>query len=108
MFLFYFFIAVSLIFFALSILGLFRLPDVYTRLHCSSLALTFGFVFFVLSVVTYFSAAVESNFSAIVRVFLVALIVLLVGPVLSHAIAKASYESGAKPQKAEKGKFNQF
>jgi multicomponent Na+:H+ antiporter subunit G len=97
MFLAYFFISISLFFFCLAVLGLFRFPDVYTKLHSSALASTCGFIFFTLSVVFFTFPFDEINLSFPIRLILILLIVLLVGPAVAHAISKAARENGLKP-----------
>lgn len=100
MFLVYLFISISLVFFGLSVLGLFRFPDVYTKLHCSSLATTFGFLFFVLSAVMYLLFVEKTASFLIAPVILIALILLIVEPSLAHAVSRAAYKNGIKPKGA--------
>ncbi|MEA3344546.1 MAG: monovalent cation/H(+) antiporter subunit G [Patescibacteria group bacterium] len=97
MFLFYLFISISLIFFSLSVLGLFRFPDVYTKLHSSALSTTFGFIFFVLSIIFFTLSFDEISIVFLIRAIVVLLIILLTGPCVAHAISKAAYKNGIKP-----------
>ncbi|MCZ2417364.1 MAG: monovalent cation/H(+) antiporter subunit G [Burkholderiales bacterium] len=46
-------LVIGLIFNALGVIGLIRFPDVYTRLHASTKATTFGSIFLCLGVVVY-------------------------------------------------------
>ncbi len=106
MFLVYLFISVSLIFFSLSVLGLFRFPDVYTRLHSAGLSTTFGFLFFTLTSLIYFLIVENFNFSLPARMIIIALILLIIQPCIGHAISRAAYRNGVKPKEAIIDKLN--
>ena len=97
MFLSYFFISISLIFFSLSVLGLFRFPDVYTRLHSSALSSTFGFIFFSLSIVFFTLPFDKISIALPIRAIIILLVILLTGPCAAHAIARAAHKNGIKP-----------
>jgi len=91
----------------LSVLGLFRFPDVYTRLHSSGLSNTFGLLFFVLSAALYLFSQ-ETNPSLIVHIIIIPLITLIIEPGLAHAISRAAYKNGIKPKEAIVDKLNKF
>ncbi len=96
----YILIGLGLFFNTLSIVGLFRFPDVYTRLHAATKTTTLATIFIVLAVVldgiriggvVGLTLAVHS---------LVALaVVLATNPVGAHAIARASYLRGDRPRR---------
>jgi len=71
----------------LGILGMLRLPDVYTRLHSTGKVSAFGTV---LLLVAAISLTPLSAGKGIVLIFLI----LLAAPAVSHAIASAAYRSG--------------
>lgn len=71
------------------VLGYFRLPDVYTKLHASGKVGVFGIV--LLLVATIIGS--PANFSAGRGLILIALL-LITGPVTSHAISSAAYRLG--------------
>jgi len=106
MLLIYLFISISLFFFGLSVLGLFRFPDVYTRLHSSALSTTFGFLFFILTVIFYILTFDRANYSLAIRLILITLILLIIESCLAHAISRAAHKNGIKPKKAIIDKLN--
>ena len=79
------------VFFSLSgAVGIVRMPDVYTRIQCSSKAVTLGAIPTLLGVVV-----AEGPVSAYgSRALIVAFLLLVANPLASHALSRASYKSG--------------
>ncbi len=76
-----------------AVLGYFRLPDVYTRLHATGKVGVFGVVFLLVA------AAVKEN--AIWGYALVLMFFLLAtGPAAAHAMASAAHRMGLKRRHA--------
>ena len=96
MLLVYLFVSISITFFTLSVLGLYRFPDVYTRIHSSGLATTFGFIFFVLASLFYLSAASDINPSLSAHIALIALIILVIEPCIAHTILRTAHKKKIK------------
>lgn len=98
-FLIYVLLGLGLAFNVLAVLGLFRFPDVYTRLHAETKTTTFGSIFIILAVITYAYQIMDFNPFFIIAVHsLVALVILfVVNPTGAHAIARASYDYGIEP-----------
>lgn len=71
----------------IGILGLWRLPDVYTRMHATGKVGTFGVVFLTIA------AVFVTPFGWGKALVLIALL-LIAGPVVSHAIGSAAYRIG--------------
>ncbi len=71
----------------IGILGLWRLPDVYTRMHATGKVATFGVV--LLTVAAVFVTPLGWSKALV----LIALL-LIAGPVVSHAIGSAAYRIG--------------
>jgi multicomponent Na+:H+ antiporter subunit G len=79
------------IFFSLTgAVGILRMPDVYSRIQCSSKTITMGALPLLIGlavgkgpVTTYGS-----------RALIVAALLLLVNPIASHALARAAYKTG--------------
>ncbi len=69
--------------------GLIRMPDVYSRIQCSSKTITMGALPILLAVVV--EEGWVSVFSS--RAVLVALLLLIVNPTASHALARAAYKT---------------
>lgn len=73
-------------------LGLLRFPDLYTRLHASSVSNGAGVL------VTLCGLAVASGDGAIaVRLLLLGALVMAIGPTLNHLVASAAHASGVTP-----------
>ncbi len=71
----------------IGMVGFLRLPDVYTRLHATGKVSTFGVVLLLVA------AALLTPVGWAKAVLLIA-IVLIAGPVVSHAIGSAAYRVG--------------
>ena len=70
----------------LGVVGMFRMPDVYTELHAASKAVVFGVVAFLVASVAARDAAVTS------RALLIAVFLILTTPVGAHVIARAAWQ----------------
>jgi multicomponent Na+:H+ antiporter subunit G len=79
-------------FFTLSgVVGILRMPDVYTRIQCSSKTITLGALPPLVAL-----AVAEGPITAYgSRALLVAFLLLVVNPAASHALARAAYKAGA-------------
>ncbi|MFC1464457.1 MAG: monovalent cation/H(+) antiporter subunit G [Candidatus Brachytrichaceae bacterium NZ_4S206] len=80
-------ILIGTFFSIVGIIGLVRLPDVYSRMHATGKVSTFGVV--LLTVAAVFATPLAWSKALV----LIALLIL-VGPVVSHAISSASYRLG--------------
>ena len=86
------FIVAGTAFFLIGAIGILRMPDLFTRLHATSLAETTGMVLVVIGL------ALHAGFSFAAAKLLVLLAVLLVmGPASTHALAAAARAAGIKP-----------
>ena len=84
-------VVIGTAFSVIGIIGFVRLPDIYTRLHATGKVSTFGVV------LLFVAAAVFIPLGWGKAIFLIAL-VLIAGPVVSHAIASAAYRIGLPMQ----------
>ncbi len=96
------FLGIGIVFNALGVIGLLRFPDVYTRLHASTKATTFGSIFLCLAVVIYaLSEYVGTNDSQFLMVIthtvIAAFALAITNAAGSHAIARAAHRSGQYP-----------
>ncbi len=74
-------------------LGLLRLPDFYSRIHGSGVTDTLGAGLVLLGL------GFQSGLSLVtVKLVMIAIFLLLVSPVATHAIARAARHSGLVPQ----------
>lgn len=81
-------VIVGLLFMTLGVIGLVRMPDVYTKMHAAAKAVFLGV--FALAV----SAGLAGAGDATMRAVLLGVIVMLTTPVSAHAIARAAYAHG--------------
>jgi monovalent cation/proton antiporter MnhG/PhaG subunit len=87
-------IGAGVVFMAISVLGLFRLPDLYARAHGVAKSETFGLV------LVFAGLLVRPGVDApsAVRLLLVLVFALLANPTAVHALVRAAFRSGALPQ----------
>jgi multicomponent Na+:H+ antiporter subunit G len=82
--------AIGFFFSFTGVLGILRMPDVYTRIQCSSKTITMGALPMLVAL-----AIAEGPVTVYgSRALFVAALLLLVNPAASHAIARAAYKSG--------------
>jgi multicomponent Na+:H+ antiporter subunit G len=72
------------------VVGVLRMPDVYTRIQCSSKAITLG----ALPLLTALAIAKGPLTTYGSRALLVAVLLLIVNPAASHALARGAYKTG--------------
>ena len=75
-----------------SVVGIIRFPDVYTRIHAGTKALSGGAVLILLGAALY-----APSWQVAAKLFLVAAFLLATNPISSHAIARACYRHGIRP-----------
>ncbi len=72
-------------------IGLFRLPDFYTRVHAVGVTDTMG------AGLVLLGCGLHSGFTLVtVKLFTVWLFIYITGPAATHALAKAAYAHGIK------------
>lgn len=85
------FLALGLFFIVTGCLGLYRLPDVFCRMHATSKATTLGLVFILMA------SFVHLGFSAVgLKAILAIMFAFLTAPVGAHLISRAAYQRGVK------------
>ncbi len=85
-------VAVGVFFTVVSAIGIFRLPDVYTRAHSTSKSETLGTGLCLAAVALTFGADI-----AAVKTVLLILFMFLTNPTAAHAIARAAADQGIEP-----------
>jgi multicomponent Na+:H+ antiporter subunit G len=91
-------IAFGMIFHALGTISLFRFPDVYTRMHGTTMITTFGSIFVILGVAFY--GFLANDFALAAHPLIALAFLLLASPASSHATARAAHRSGVYPKPA--------
>lgn len=80
-------VVIGTLFSIIGMIGLARLPDVYTRLHAAGKVSTFGVVLLTVAA----ALVVPYGWS---RALLLIVLLLLAGPVVSHVIGSVAYRTG--------------
>lgn len=76
----------------IGVYGVFRMPDLYTRLHAASKSVFLGTISLVLA------SVVTGEPAIVARVILIGALLLLTTPVASHAIGRGAYLEGEQMQ----------
>lgn len=91
-------LTVGLFFTVVAVVGLVRMPDLYTRAHATSKTDTLGTVLTLAGVALAFEAAVPR-----VKLLLLAAFLLITNPTATHAITRAAHDLGIDPWTTEGG-----
>lgn len=81
---------------ALAVVGMIRLPDMYSRLHATTKSTTLGVIMIMTGAFLYFwyiDGLIETN------LLLGALFILLTAPVSSHLLSRSAFHADVKPYK---------
>jgi multicomponent Na+:H+ antiporter subunit G len=87
-------VIIGTVFSVVGVLGLVRFPDVYTRLHATGKVGVFGVVLLLIAAVAWTPLGFGKGLILII-------LLMVAGPVTTHAIASAAYRAGI-PLKAGK------
>lgn len=82
--------AVGFFFSITGAIGIVRMPDVYTRIQCSSKTITMGALPFLIALAVYEGPLTTYGSRALI----VGVLLLIVNPAASHAVARAAYKTG--------------
>ncbi|MFS0576545.1 monovalent cation/H(+) antiporter subunit G [Sporosarcina sp. 179-K 3D1 HS] len=93
-------IVVGIIFTIVTVIGILRLPDVYTRAHAASKSATLGVLSILLGVFFHFWFN-EGHFS--IQLLLGIAFLFITSPIGGHLMSRAAYMSGVKPTKLTVG-----
>lgn len=75
-----------------AVVGIVRLPDVYCRLHSSSKNTTLGSLLIVFGLIL--RQLGNAEWPSVLKLAFIGLLLLMVAPIGSHALARAAYRSG--------------
>lgn len=98
-------LVIGVVFNSLGVIGLLRFPDLFTRMHATTKATTFGSIFTSLAVVVFglsmfFSQNGSQYLNLAIHAFLAAAFLAFTNAISAHAIARAAYRSGIRPTPA--------
>lgn len=79
-----------------AVVGIIRLPDLYTRAHATSKSDTLGTVLSLGAVILAFGVDVAAAKTALLLIFM-----LLTNPTAAHAITRAAFDQGIEPWTAD-------
>lgn len=91
-----FFLVGGTIMSALAVVGILRLPDMYSRLHATTKSTTLGVIMIMTGAFLYFwyvEGLIETN------LLLGALFILITAPVSSHLLSRSAFHADVKPYK---------
>lgn len=83
-------------FYVLGMVGVIRFPDVFTRMHALSVAETLGAGLLLIGMMILGGLTLVS-----LKLFVILMLLLFAGPVISHALARAALHDGQKPLLAD-------
>ena len=86
----YIFVTVGVVFLFLGALGIYRMPDIFTRLQAGTKATTLGALGTILGV-----GLLQPEWFW--KVLVIAIFIAISNPISSHALARGSYKIGHKP-----------
>ncbi|PLS01801.1 monovalent cation/H(+) antiporter subunit G [Neobacillus cucumis] len=87
-------VTVGIVFTIVTVIGILRLPDVYTRAHAASKSATLGVMSLLLGVFLHFWWN-EGHFS--VQLLLGIVFLFITSPIGGHLMTRAAYMSGVEP-----------
>jgi multicomponent Na+:H+ antiporter subunit G len=74
-------------------IGILRFPDFYTRMHAVGVAETLGASMILIGLMMH-----STDFLVFVKLVMILLLILLIGPTTSHVLAKAALHNGLTPK----------
>jgi multicomponent Na+:H+ antiporter subunit G len=84
-----FFIFGGLFFFIVGVVGLIRLPDVFTRMHAMGKCDTLGTGMILIGLMLFIS-----DITNVTKLILILIMIATINPVITHLIAKTAYNRG--------------
>ena len=92
-------IGVSIFFALAGVVGMIRMPDAYCRMQSSTNIATLGVLGVIIGAILYAIFGYdEPEVSMAVKLVLLGLFYIITNPISGHAIAKAAYRRGIKPE----------
>ena len=86
------FILVGSLSIIVGLLGVYRMPDFFTRLHAASIIDTLGAMLIVFGLIMHHGISIVS-----VKLFLILVFILITTPTAAHALAKSALHGNLKP-----------
>jgi len=86
------FITVGALSIIVGLLGVYRMPDFYTRLHAASIIDTLGTMLILFGLILYYGLNIVS-----LKLLLILIFILITTPTAAHALAKSALHGNLKP-----------
>ena len=86
------FILVGSLSIIVGLLGVYRMPDFFTRLHAASIIDTLGAMLILFGLIMHHGISIVS-----VKLFLILVFILITTPTAAHALAKSALHGNLKP-----------
>ena len=91
----YILLVIGLFFSFVGVLGVLRMPDVFTRLQASTCIPTMGNICLILGGVVY-AIGYGMDAATVVKLLVIMLMILCTNPISNHALLKGAYKGGVK------------
>lgn len=92
----WFFIIAGSFFVVVGMIGLLRMPDLFTRLHAASVTDTLGAGLLAIGLMIQAGATLVA-----VKLFFIMALIFFIGPAVTHALAQAALHAGVEPKLTE-------
>ena len=92
------FLVIGAFFSLAGVVGMLRMPDSYCRMQSSTNIATLGVLGVAIAAFIY-AVAVNANTVMAIKALMIALFTIITNPIGSHAICKAAYKFGVRPDK---------
>lgn len=87
----YAFMCIGIFFIISSIVGLFRFPDLYTKMHAAGVSDSFG-----IPLCLFGLALMQTSWLSMIKIMAIIILFLLLNPTSTHALIKAAWMSKTK------------
>ena len=86
------FITIGALSIIVGLLGVYRMPDFYTRLHAASIIDTLGTMLIIFGLILHYGLNIVS-----LKLLLILIFILITTPTAAHALAKSALHGNLKP-----------
>lgn len=97
----YVLIVLGSFFYVVGAIGIYRMPDVFTRMHAAGISDTAG-AGLLLTGMMLFAFSTGVSIFVIVKLAIILGVILFTSPIATHALAQAALHAGVEPQLASK------
>ena len=93
----YFLISLGAIFLFLGALGIYRMPDLYTRIQAGTKSSTLGAMSLVLGIGLLAFVECNPGYPWLIKAVVIVIFIAIANPLSSHALARGAYKNKLKP-----------